>query len=392
MQRVERHIILNSKAVDQLCFKSKNLYNLANYYIRQNFVKSKTWLRYQTLDKLLKQEQAYKDLPAQTSQQVLRVLDKSWISFFNAVKSYKKNPNNFKSRPKLPGYKDKIKGRNLVVFTNQQVKLRDGLIYFPERTNLEPLRTKVPNLNQVRIVSQATCYVIEVIYTKEAKTIDLNPNTYLSIDLGVNNLATCVNNIGKKPFIINGRILKSMNQYFNKKRAQLMSYIGGKGTSNRLDRLIFKRNNKVQDYLHKTSRFIINYCVQHKISTIVIGNNKAWKQEINLGRRNNQCFVFIPFGTLIKQVEYKAEEYGIKVLVNEESYSSKCSFLDLETVEKHLKYLGRRIKRGLFRSAKRILINADANGAYNVLTKVVPNAFSNGIEGVGLHPVLINIS
>jgi putative transposase len=391
VQRVERHIVLNNRNIEKLCTLSKNLYNVGNYNIRQEFINNGNWLRYQQLDKLLKETKDYKALSAQVAQQVLRLLDKNWISFFEANKRYNRDSKKFRSRPKLPRYKNKNTGKNMVVFTKQDARLKNGFICFPKKVNLEPLKTKVNNICQVRIVPQAVCYVIEVVYNKEAKNVKLQPNTYLSIDLGVNNFATCVNNIGLKPFVVNGKILKSINQYFNKKKARLMSYVKDKGTSNKVDKLIHKRNCKVQDYLHKTSRFIVNYCIAYKIGVIIVGKNKDWKQEIDMGKKNNQNFVSIPFDTLVKQIRYKAEEAGIKIAVSEESYTSKCSFLDFEKVKKQVEYLGKRIKRGLFRSAEGILINADVNSAYNILKKVVPNAFANGIEGVGLHPIVIQL-
>jgi len=334
----------------------------------------------------------YKSLPAQTSQQVLRLLDKNWISFFKSIKQWKKHPEKYKVMPRLPRYKHKTKGRNIVIFTNQQVVLKEGFVCFPKKVNLKPLKTKVDNVQQVRIIPQATCYTIEVIYNKEVRYANLKPNTYLSIDCGVNNLATCVNNIGLKPFAINGRIVKSINQFYNKKKARLQSFIGNKGTSRRINRLTFRRNNKVRDYLHKTSRFIIDYCVKHQISMIVIGKNKNWKQEISIGKRNNQNFVSIPFDVLIQQLKYKAEEVGIEVIENEESYTSKCSFLDNEEIGKKEIYAGRRIKRGLFKSSNGTLINADVNGGYNILKKAFPKAFADGIGRCGLHPIIVNIN
>lgn len=328
-------------------------------------------------------------MPIQTSQQIIKLLYKNWDSFYKAIKDYWLNLGKYKGKPKLPRYKHKVKGRNILIFTNQQCKLKDGYIKFPKVTGIQLLKTKVTNIQQIRIIPQATCYVIEIVYKKEVNNVELESNTYLGIDIGVNNLATCVNNIGLRPFIVNGRPLKSINQYFNKLKAKFMSYIGNRGTSNKIKKLNFKRNCKINDYLHKTSRFIINYCVEHKISTIVIGKNKKWKQDINIGKKNNQNFVLIPFSKLIKMLEYKGEEVGIEVKNREENYTSKCSFLDLEEIMKHTKYLGKRIKRGLFKSSLGKLINSDVNGAYNILRKEVPNLFKDGIEGLVLNPIKI---
>ena len=408
MQRVERHMILKSSLdwsrIDNLSFACKNLYNRANYVIRQTFIKTSKeveegkrehaiYLNYYEIDKLARQEQweEYKALPTQTAQQTLRLLDLAWKSFFKAIKEWKKNPSKFNSRPKLPKYKHKTKGRSPVIFTNQQVKLKDGYVYFPKKAGLKPLKTRVINIKQVRIVPQSTCYVIEVVYEKEVKDYELDDRLYLGIDLGVNNLATLTSNKkGLRPIFVNGRPVKSINQYYNKKKAKLMSFIGNKGTSKRIEKLTHKRNQKIQDYLHKSSRLIIDYCLIHRIGTIVIGQNKEWKRNINIGKQNNQNFVSIPFSTLIQQIQYKAEEVGITVITDNEAYTSKCSFLDLEPIEKRETYLGKRVKRGLFRSAKGKLMNADINAAFNIIRKAVPNAFADGIEGVGLHPVKVS--
>lgn len=413
MQRVERHIFKKDANLDNLCFLSKNLYNSCNYVLRQCYLnklkniqeykeliesfeyKGKTYYtinEYKLTTCLAKINQPdYRNLPAQTAQQIIKKLYKNWKSFFKSLKAYVSKKNSFSGKPKLPGYKHKTKGRFVFPFTSQEVFLKEGFIKFPKSVNIDKLKTKVTNVCEVRIVPNATCFVIEVVYNKEVRNVETIPNTYLGIDIGLNNLATCTNNIGNKPFVINGKPVKSYNQYYNKKKTILHSYVGNKGTSKRLCLLTLKRKNKVSDYLHKASRYIINYCIINKIETIVVGNNKNWKQDISLGKRTNQNFVCIPFDTFIKQLEYKAEEVGIKVIVREESYTSKCSFLDNETIEQHDHYLGKRIKRGLFRSSKGTSINADVNGSYNIIKKESPNAFSNGVEGVGLHPIIVSL-
>ncbi len=211
----------------------------------------------------------------------------------------------------------------------------------------------------------------------------------MAIDLGVRNLITTVNNNGFKPFVIKGGIVKSMNQYYNKERARIQSIYDHQGirTGKTMQKLTTKRNKKINDYFHKTSRKIIEYCVINDIKTIVIGYNSDWKQNCQIGRRNTQNFVTIPYYTLIQQLDYKAVEQGITVIRQEESYSSKCSFLDNEPIKHHSKYLGRRMTRGLFKSQKDTIINADVNGAYNILKKAFLNAVdADRIEDVGLHP------
>lgn len=392
MNRVERHIIINNE-VDELCFLSKNLYNYTNYCLRQSFTKTgKLPKEYDLVGKFAKREQSdYKALPAQTSQQIIKLLYKNWKSFFSCIKDYKKNPNKYLGRPKLPKYKDK-QGRNVVVFTGQQCKLKDRYIHFPKKV-LQPLKTKVDNVVQVRIVPEATCYIIEVIYKKEViNNENLKETNVLSIDLGVNNLATCVNNVGKQPFIINGKPLKSINQYSNKLKAKYMSFVGDRGTSNNLKRIALKRYNLIRNYLHHTSKYIIDYCVSNNIGTIIVGHNKDWKQSINIGKKNNQNFVSIPFNTLIQQIVYKAEENSIKVIQTEESYTSKVDHLAHEELRHHESYLGKRVKRGLFQSSTKHLLNADINGAIGIARKVIGDSVLKQITNRGFvfNPVRIN--
>lgn len=216
----------------------------------------------------------------------------------------------------------------------------------------------------------------------------------MAIDIGVNNLATCVNNVGKQPFIINGRPLKSINQYANKLKAKYMSYIGNRGISKHINKLLLKRNNLITNYMHHSSKIIINYCVKNNIGTIIIGHNKGWKKDCNIGRRNNQNFVSIPFNMLIHQLQYKAEEAGINIILAEESYSSKVDHLAFESMEHHDTYLGKRIKRGLFKSSIGKCLNADVNGAIGIARKVTDDEFVKNLisRGYVLYPFKCEIS
>ena len=396
MNRVERHIVKNSQEIDNLCYLSKNLYNYATYCMRQYFIHTGTMLsEYELTGKLAKRDQVdYRALPAQTSQQIIKLLFKNWKSFFKANKDYKKNPKKYKGRPKLPKYKDKVKGRNVVLFTGQQCRLKGGFVHFPKGI-IEPLRTKVDNVIQVRLVPQATCYIIEVVYKKEIQVYEnLKKENMLGIDLGVNNLATCMNNVGKRPFIINGKPVKSINQYSNKLKAKFMSYVNNKGTSKNIKRVLLRRNNKIQDYMHKASRTIVDYCIKHDIGTIVIGLNSDWKQELQTGKVNNQNFVSIPFKTLIEQIQYKAEEVGINVIITEESYTSKIDHFAFEIMKHHDKYLGKRVKRGCFQSSTHKLLNADVNGAIGIMRKVAGDSVVKQIasRGQALCPFKISMT
>jgi putative transposase len=402
MQLAERHIIKNTykhyQEIDQLCFFSKNLYNIANYLIRQSFFKTGEILNYNQTQKLLQSQFDYKNLPAKVSQQILMILDKNWKSFFQAQKAYQENPSKFLGRPKLPKYKHKEKGRNLLVYTIQALSkpfLSKGLIKLSQTEIVFPTQAK--KIAQVRIIPKLNHYVIEVIYHQEEKPKQIDNKRIASIDLGLNNLASVTfNQAGLIPFLINGRPLKSINHFFNKKKAELQAILKNK-TSKRLQNLCTKRNLKVDDYLHKASRYLINKLIELNIGTLVIGKNEGWKQELNIGSQNNQNFTQIPHTRFMEQLTYKAELEGISVIITEESYTSKSSFLDQDVLPKYKKgenhsFSGNRIKRGLYKSAEGVLINADVNGSLNILRKAIPNAFADGIQGIVVSPVKVTLS
>jgi putative transposase len=410
MQLAERHIIKSTEnrfvEIDELAFKSKNLYNAANYIIRQSFVHGWGYINYNEMNRLMKYHQAYKELPAKVSQQILMILDKNWKSFFEAVKAYKNEPTKFSGRPKLPKYKDKVKGRNILVYTIQAIsskQLKKGIIKLSGTNISIKTLVKPEEICQIRLVPKCDSYVIEVIYnadTEPESTLEENPKKLVaSIDLGLNNLVALTSNQpGFVPLLINGRPLKSINQFYNKRKAQLQSQLkGNRCSSSRLGRLTRCRHQKVDNYLHHTSRQIINLLASQKIGTLVIGKNLQWKNEINLGKRTNQNFVSIPHARLIEMLKYKAELMGIKVIEQEESYTSKSNFLNLDPIPvygnigvQNVTFSGQRIKRGLYRTSEGRLINADVNGSYNILRKAIPNAFSNGIESCVAQPRRVN--
>lgn len=393
---VERHVIKRTDprygVIDAAAFASKNLYNLVNYHVRQGFIHEGRWLRWQMLYHILKTHEAYCALPRKVSSQVLQQVERSWKAFFEVRKAWHEDPSRLRGRPGLPGYKEKVSGRNLLVYDKQALSkrgLRHGLIQ-PSQLGIE-IETNQTAIRQVRIVPRKGHYVIEVVYTARLQPADVNPDLVAGIDIGLSNLATLTSNKpGLQPLVVNGRPLKAMNQYYNKYKARLQSQLtGNRHTSHRIQQLTHKRNQKVRHYLHVASRMIINHLVQEGIGRLVIGQNKQWKQAINLGRQTNQNFVAIPFADFVHMLTYKAQLVGIQVIVREESYTSKCSFLDLEPISKQVTYAGRRIKRGLFQSGEGQFINADVNGAYNIIRKAIPNAFADGIEGVAVHPVRV---
>ena len=366
----ERHIIKKTnslyKELDMLCFLSKNLYNSALYTVRQFYFENKKYINWININnQFIKGKQIdYYALPCKVSQQTLKMVDQNMKSFFNALKA--KN-----SKPRLPKYLDKAKGRFVVTYTNQAIsktELKKGYIVL-SKTNIR-IKTKIHDVQQVRIVPQNNVIVVEVLYKADCKSNISDIRKYCGVDFGLNNLMSCGFS-DVRPMLINGRPLKSINWYYNKKKAELQSLLKNKYTSNRITNLTIKRNNKVNDYLHKSSRLFINYLVSNDITDVVIGYNKEWKQGINIGRVNNQNFVNIPYYKLLNMLTYKCELLGITVHITEESYTSKCSFLDNEEICKHDGYKGKRIKRGLYKSSDGRLINADVNGALNILKKVI---------------------
>ncbi len=397
MNRVERHVLPSSTQLLDLAFKSKNLYNCATFIMRQNFIHNKKIINYPQMDKILRRdyEDAYRAFPAKTTQQILRLIEKDWKSFFKATQQFKIKPEAFAGRPKLPNYKHKTDGLGIVIFTNQQCKIKEGFVIFPKTVELEPIQTKVDSIRQVRIVPKFKHFVLEIVYLKQPIENKLDPKKVFGIDLGLNNLATLVSNQSDvNPILINGKPLKSINQYFNKRKAELMSNIGDKGSSNKIGSLSLKRNNKVDDYLHKASRSIIDYAIETESGTIVIGENVGWKQNIEIGKRNNQNFVSIPFDKFKQMIDYKAEENGIQVIFTEEAYTSKASSLDEDQIPSYskkntLSFSGKRVKRGLYKWSKG-LINADLNGALNIIRKVVPETLGKLIRirnrGCGFQP------
>ena len=371
----ERHIIKKSdirfKELQQICKLSKNLYNVALYNIRQYFFENNKFLSAFQLDAVLRKKEDidYNALPQKVSQQTLKLVEQNFKSFFGLLKL--KNKGKYKEKVKIPKYLDK-NGEFVTVYTNQAVSkkaLKEGFIQLSKSS--VKIKTNVKDVQQVRLIPKGNHIVVEVLYKVEEKEILENNNRFCSIDLGVNNLATIGSNT-LKPVIINGKPLKSINQYYNKKLAKLKSELKNeKRTSNRIKSLTNKRNNKVNDYLHKSSRLIANYLVSNNINTLIVGKNKEWKQDVNIGKKNNQNFVQIPHNKLIDMLTYKCKLEGIVVIITEESYTSKCSFLDNEPIKKHKNYLGKRVKRGLFQSSNGLLINADLNGSLNILKKVV---------------------
>lgn len=409
MQLVEQHIISRNspffKECDFLCLKSKELYNSCLYAVRQAYINDKLNLLYE-LHSLMKDTSQYKALPAKVSSTVLLMVQHNFKSYFKAIAEFHKNPSKFLGRPKLPGYLDVDKGRYFVSYTNQalskKVFKKSGKILL-SKTEIE-FKTNIKNfelINCVRVVPRNDQYVIEVIYTTpDTKPLVCN-NRFVGIDLGVSNLMTVVSNdVDVTPIIINGKPLKSINQFYNKRLAQMTSILetrNNKKTSRRTTKLTNKRKLKVDNYLHKASKAVISHCQKNNINTIVIGKNDNWKQDASMSKKSNQGFINIPHSRLIEMISYKSEIAGISVILQEESYTSKASFLNLDNIPTYKKgvsneqeFSGYRQSRGIYKiKGDKTLINADVNGAYNILRKAIPNVFANGIEGIGVCPAVI---
>lgn len=382
------------KVIDTFSFRSKNLYNAGNYIIRQEFINNKNYIKYREMDKLLQKTKEYKELMSQASQCTLQVLDRSWKSFFIAIKDYSKNKGKYLGRPKLPGYKEK-EGRFTWFLKNNQTYIEDGYLNFRLKVfNGFKFKTNVTDrLIAVRFVPKGSSYTLEIIYEVEINEELPESKNICSIDLGVNNFATIVNNIGAQPIIINGKGIKSINQLYNKNRAKLQSELmlrHGKHWSKKLDVLTLKRNNRVKNFIHSASKQVIDYCQVLNIDTVVIGLNKTWKQESKMGDKTNQNFIFLPYDMFIKQLEYKCIDNNINFIQIEESYTSGTSFLDDELPIKENYNKSRRIYRGLFKSNNGNYINSDVNGALQIMKKVFPNVNIDGIKG-SLIPVILNV-
>ena len=400
VSRVEKHIIKKShkmwKACDELCFQSKNLYNYANYLQRQRFIDGEKIFKYVELSKLLNQHETFTLLGSNSSQMTLRLLEKAWKSFFISIKDYRKNPNKYLGEPKLPSYKDK-NGRYICVLTNLQSQIKDGYLYFAFK-KLKPFnnmfKTNIQGKHmQTRIVPKGSCYVLEIVYEVEAPNITIESKNIVGIDLGLNNFATLTNNVEALPIVINGKGIKSYNQYWNKEIANLSSDLKkrhNQNWSNKLERLTQKRNNKMEYFMHCASKYIIDYCLSIRCDTIVVGYNKEWKQTCNINK-NTQNFVQLPYYNFISKLKYKCEDVGIKFIETEESYTSGTSFIDNELPIKENYNKSRRIKRGLFKSNNGNLINSDVNGSYQIIKKVFPKAFADRIGDVYLHPIRVNV-
>lgn len=387
------------KTLDNYAFLSKNLYNSTLYRHRQDYKEGKKKISWMKLvgEFASSNQPDYRAMPAKVAQNVIKGVDEEYNSFFGKLKvGLKAN---------LPKYKHKTEGRYKLTFDYQCLSdkfLKKGIIKLPIPKSFDKeLKFKIPkniinkSIKQVNITKFNDGYIINIIYKDNYKVNSKQGNNVAAIDLGLNNIVACVSNNDMKPFLISGRIINSINHYWNKKVAKLKSKLdtskdeGEKDAiKSKINKLNRKRNFKINDYLHKSSSLLVNHLDSNQIDSLIVGYNQGWKQDINLGKKNNQKFYGVPFYKFLQMLKYKCECKGISIKTKEESYTSKCSFLDGEHPEKQDLYLGKRVKRGLFRSAKGIEINADINGAYNILVKAIGKFDYRPIQVCGLPSTL----
>ena len=375
MLLVEKHIIKpNHQYYDELvhlCLLSKNLYNSTLYTVRQYYFEHKQFLNYQAVNKLFasSNQPDYRALPAKVAQHTQMLVDRNFKSFFALLKLKAKGKYN---KPiKIPKYLNKKAGRQVAHYDKGVLSFKAKGFIKLAKSNIK-IKTSLTKeeVQFVRLVPRNNYIAVEIGYHANEPELKSN-NNVLAIDIGVNNIASCVTTDGDK-LLVNGKPLKYINHNYNKAVAKARGKLKtthNRNSSNYINQIINKRNNRINDYLHKITTYIVNHAVSKDIGTIVVGYNKEWKQDTNMGKVNNQNFVQIPFYRLINMLEYKCRLKGIKFQTITEAYTSKCSFIDDEEIKKHQTYSGKRINRELFKTKNGLIINADINGAYNILKK-----------------------
>ena len=387
-QQVKHLIKEEYNILRELCRISKNLTNQAIYNVRQHYLQEKQYLRYEANYHELKNCENYKLLNSNMAQQTLKDVDAMFKSFFALIKLSKQGKFNFK-HIRLPNYLPKNGYANLII---GQIRLRkDNILTIPFSNTFKKkynnkIQIKIPQvlenkkIKEIQIVPKFNARFFEIQYTYEIQEEDikLNTNNALAIDLGINNLCTCVTNTGKS-FIVDGRKLKSINQFFNKQNAKLQSIKDKQKIKKQTKQQYLisnKRKNRVNDYINKTCRYIINYCLTNDIGTLVIGYNQSFQCKSNIGKKNNQIFTQLPFGKIREKLEYLCKRYNINYILQEESYTSKASFFDNDDLPIYnmdnpqtYEFNGKRVKRGLYQTKNNYLFNADCNGALNILRK-----------------------
>ena len=371
----------------ELCRTAKNLTNQAIYNVRQHYFQEKQYLRYEVNYYELKNSDNYKLLNSNMAQQTLKDVDQMFKSFFALIKLAKQGKYNFK-HIRMPKYLPKNSYSNLII---GQIRIKNNILIVPFSNTFKKkyeikIQIKIPKvledkkIKKIQIIPKFNARFFEIQYTYEIQeeNIKLNTNNALAIDLGVNNLCTCVTNTGKS-FIVDGRKLKSINQFFNRQNAKLQSIKDKQNIKKQTKQQYLisrKRKNRIDDYINKTCRYIISYCLTNDVGILVIGYNQSFQNKTNLGKKNNQIFTQLPFGKIREKLEYLCKRYNINYILQEESYTSKASFFDNDELPIYnvdnpqtYEFSGKRIKRGLYQTKNNYLFNADCNGALNILRK-----------------------
>ena len=371
----------------ELCRTAKNLTNQAIYNVRQHYFQEKQYLRYEVNYYELKNSDNYKLLNSNMAQQTLKDVDQMFKSFFALIKLAKQGKYNFK-HIRMPKYLPKNSYSNLII---GQIRIKNNILIVPFSNTFKKkyeikIQIKIPKvledkkIKKIQIIPKFNARFFEIQYTYEIQeeNIKLNTNNALAIDLGVNNLCTCVTNTGKS-FIVDGRKLKSINQFFNRQNAKLQSIKDKQNIKKQTKQQYLisrKRKNRIDDYINKTCRYIISYCLINDVGILVIGYNQSFQNKTNLGKKNNQIFTQLPFGKIREKLEYLCKRYNINYILQEESYTSKASFFDNDELPIYnvdnpqtYEFSGKRIKRGLYQTKNNYLFNADCNGALNILRK-----------------------
>ena len=376
--------------VRQLSYYSARLYNVGLYSVRQYYFNNNAYLPYAKNYHECKENENYKLLLSNTSQQILRIVDRNFKSFFGLLKL--KSQGKYTEKIRIPRYKKQDELINITI-QGRSARIRKGYVIIgfskafreKHKPSFKELKFKLPKnitvdkLQEVRIlpIFNGKEFDIEFVYKKEFKPISVDKDKYLSIDMGLDNFATCFNSNDGSSFIIDGRYIKSINRHYNKQKAYYQSILDRQSikVSKKMLTISRKRYNKINNYFNLAVKYITDYAISKNIGSIVVGDFSDIKRNINMGKKNNQNFVNIPYDIFKRKLQSKCEQLGIRYYLQEESYTSKCSFLDNEPIEKHDTYKGKRVKRGLFRTSKGYLINADVNGAANILVKYLT---SNG--------------
>jgi putative transposase len=363
--KVERHFIKENQEIINLCSTSKDLYNKCNFLMRNSFFSNQCLPDINVLVNETKNLDCYKNLHnSKTAKQTIRKVISDWSNFKKALNAFYKNPKSFKSKPKPPYYKKKMAQ---VIFYSETIKrkpLKDNVI--TPTNECFGIKSEIKNFKQILITPKTFGFIVDIQYEeeKEVKNNKLkektDKNKICNIDLGINNLCAITSD-QHIPILINGRIVKSFNQWYNKNPSKTKSK---------------KRYFRMENYFHHVSKLIVQNCIENGIGTIIIGKNNNWKQKMNMGKKNNQKFQYIPFSNLQQKIEYKAKSYGINVIYTEESYTSQSSYLDRDPLPQYNKennpeFSGSRIKRGLYKTKNGILLNADVNGSANIGRKVI---------------------